>query len=198
MRTPTLRRTLVVGVVVAVHLLLAQLFIATTAPRAVPAIGEALSAFILVPTRRAAPPPAAPPPKPEPAAVPAPTVTPDLDGKRAAFIAADTTAPVAAGDVPTVAPEVIDDLGFDARALGDACMHEYPETAIDLQRRATLILLVKVEASGRPSEIKIVASSGPAELDSAVSACVMSLGAFASTLIDGQRIPAWHRLQWIR
>ncbi len=192
------RRTVVIGLVLVIHVLLARLFIANTAQRFIPPPGQTSPALLLVAVPRKALPPIARHPRPEPFEAPAPTVTPKSDAKPSAFVAADTGPVSPAAATVEVAPEVIDDLGFNARELGDACVRAYPETAVDLQRRAALILLVKVEASGRPSEVKIVASSGPAELDSAVCACVMSLGAFASALIDGQRIPAWHRLQWIR
>lgn len=94
------------------------------------------------------------------------------------------------------ADPVVEETALDVEALGSACARAYPESAGDLHLPGTVTLLVRVEPSGRPSEVKIVAPSGSDGLDEAVAACLMSLGEFTAIAADGRAVASWRRLQW--
>jgi protein TonB len=186
------RRTASVCAVIAIHALIGRLFYGAFIPHAHAPLPEASEAvevrLINVPppvVQRAAAPAASPPPSQ--AADP---------GSPSAFIAAGASR---AANVPaSAAPAIplIDAGYFDPRALSAACARAYPDTAPDLDIEGTVILMVKVEPTGRPSELKVVRSSGAASLDEAVGACVMSLGSFPPASVNGRAVASWRQLTW--
>ncbi len=189
------RRTTAAFVVLVLHLLLARLFIATTAVRHAPLAGDSTRTLELLPLSR--PPPA--PPSDETTNTPLPPAppSPEAPGALSAFVAADVPRArpeVAASDI---SPPIEDDAWFDSRVLSGACARAYPQTASDLRIEGRLTLLVKIETTGRPSELKVVEPSGSSDLDAAAGACVMALGVFAPTRELGRPLVSWRRLRWL-
>jgi TonB family protein len=184
------RRVAVCVAVVALHCLLAVLLYASFAAHPPPA-GAALQ---ILQIELINVPPPLPVPEVEPAASPPPTRSAEAESP-SAFIAAGGAERTPA---PAASAPVSDAVGFDARALAEACAHAYPDTAADLRTPGTLTLLVRVEPSGRPSELKVVVSSGSTVLDEAAGACLMALGSLAPVIVDGRRISGWQRVVWPR
>ena len=186
------RRAAIGAAVVAVHGLLALALRASFAPRPPPPEAGALQVLKVELINVAPPPPPAPELEPTPTAPPSRSPDPESPS---AFIAAG--AREHSGTEADTAP-VIDAFGFDARGLSEACAHAYPESAADLRTPGTLTLLVKVEPSGRPSELKVVVPSGSTALDEAASACLMALGSLEPATVQGRRVAGWQRVVWPR
>jgi TonB family protein len=186
-----IRRAAVWVAVVALHCLLATLLYESFSVRRPPPIGAALQILEVKLINVPLPVPEA---DSEPAESPPPTRSAEAESP-SAFIASGGVERTP-GSWP--AAPVIDALGFDGRGLSEACAHAYPETASDLRTPGTLTLLVRVEPSGRPSELKVVVSSGSTTLDQAAGACLMALGSLAPTLVEGRRVSGWQRVVWPR
>ena len=186
------RRTVAVGAVIAIHGLIGRLFYSAFVAHAHPPLPEAADA---VEIRLINVPPPVIPPAAAPTASPPPSQTAD-PGSPSAFIAAGASraADTTASGVPAI--PLVDTGYFDSRALGAACARAYPDTAPDLDIEGTVVLMIKVEPTGRPSELKVVKSSGAASLDEAVGACVMSLGSFAPATVNGRTVASWRQLEW--
>ena len=127
---------------------------------------------------------------------PTPSPPPAIREAPSAFVATDPREHSADSASLARAVPVLEELALDTAALASACAAAYPESAADLRHTGALTVLVKVEANGRPSEVKVVASSGSDGLDEGVAACLMSLGNFSQTIEEGRAIAAWRRLEW--
>jgi protein TonB len=186
------RRAAAVCTVVAIHALIGRMFYSAFVPHAhspLPEASEAVAVRLIN----------VPPPVVQPAAAPAVSPPPSQAadaGSPSAFIAAGVprAADATAGAIPAV--PMVDTGYFDSRALGAACARAYPDTAPDLDIEGTVVLMVRIEPTGRPSELKVVKSSGAASLDEAVAACLMSLGSFSPARVNGRAVASWRELEW--
>lgn len=192
-----IRRATAVGLVAAVHLLMARLLVTTATVEVHAAVGDVPDSLELVPVRDAPPPPETDP-RPDREPQPAPPAPLDPSGSPSSFVAADNSRGRRKASPVDPAAAVDEDIWFDARSTAMACVREYPETATDLRRDGAPTLLVRVEPSGRPSELKVVEPSASPDLDAAVGACVMALGVFAPPDDRGPPRPAWRRVRWPR
>lgn len=188
------RRTTAAFVVLVLHLVLARLFIATTAARP-PLTGDSTRTLELLLLSK--PPPTPPSDEATDIPLPLPPPPPEAAGSPSAFVAADSLRARPEGAASETASRIEDDVWFDPRVLSSACARAYPETAPDLRLEGRLTLLVKIETTGRPSELKVVEASGSPDLDAAVGACVMALGMFAPARDHGRPLVSWRRLRWL-
>jgi TonB family protein len=183
------RRLAAAAAVIIVHALIGLMLYASFPSRATPPPGDALQLLKVELINR---PPPTPEPDPEPHDSPPPTRSPAAESP-SAFIASG-----AGGRIPPteMAATVTDAEYFDSRPLSLACGRAYPDSAPDLGIPGTVTLLVRVEPSGRPSELKVVASSGAPSLDEAASGCLMALGALRPTYVGGRAVSGWQRVVW--
>ncbi len=192
LRSPA-RRAATIGAVLAIHALLWHALVVTTARVAVPPLGAPPESLELLFLR---PPSPEPPPAPPPA-LEAQAATPvETPAAPAAFVATDPRDPAGGQPPPGHADRLREETALDVGALSTACARAYPESAADLDLPGTVTLLVRVEANGRPSEVKVVSPSGSEGLDESAAACLMALGEFEPLAADGHAMPSWRRLQW--
>ncbi len=195
------RRAAAAAAVAVLHLVVVQVLVLSAGVRGSPTPNDALQVMLISPdeTRPPEPLPETPPPEAAPVSAVAPPVpAEDAPSPAASFMA--ITVPRrgearAESDAPVPVVEAMD---FDTDTLRERCIQAYPDTAPDLEVDGTLTLLVRVEPSGRPSETKIVISSGLSQLDEAVAACFLSLGAFEPVSVNGQAVGSWQRVIWHR
>jgi periplasmic protein TonB len=70
----------------------------------------------------------------------------------------------------------------------------YPRNALKRSMEGTVLLVVHVDASGRPREVRIEKSSGHALLDRTASEHVLARWRFQPALQDGVAVDAWARV----
>ena len=191
----TFRRATAVGLVLAVHLLLAWVFVTTAVVDARIPVGEQTDSLELVPVHRSVP-LVEPVPQPERDLQAAPPTGPNAPGRLSSFVAAEDSRGRRISVAVDATAAVDEDIWFDARSTAMACAREYPNTAWDLRLDGAPTLLVKVEPSGRPSELTVVEPSVSPDLDAAVGACVMALGVFAPLDEPGPPRQVWRRVRW--
>lgn len=186
-------RMIIAAIVVALHVIVGRL-IATDRP----AYGARAQSTVLVATlihsaQSVPPEPDVPPPPSEP--IKSDGESPAIEG---------TPAPIAAMAIPIPAPGearpsatiVIEEAGFDTQALSLRCETAYPNTSADLSLPGSTTMLVRVEHDGRPSETKIILSSGSDTFDQAATACILSLGLFEPGDDAMGRVATWRKLVW--
>jgi len=195
------RRAVVAAAVALLHVVVVQVLVLSAEVRGRPTPNDALQVMLIAPdeTRRPEPLPEPSPPEAAPVSAVAPSVSAeDASSPAASFMA--VTVPrlgEARAESDALVP-VVEAMDFDSDILRERCIRAYPDTAPDLEVDGTLTLLVRVEPSGRPSETKIVVSSGVSQLDEAVAACFLSLGAFEPVSVNGQAVGSWQRVIWHR
>lgn len=128
----------------------------------------------------------------------APVESPAVEGTPAPIAA--MAIPIQGGgearEAPLSATAVIEAANFDTQALLLRCESAYPATVDDLSLRGSATFLVRVERDGRPSETKILISSGSDTLDQAATACILSLGLFEPADAATGGTVTWRRLVW--
>jgi TonB family protein len=83
----------------------------------------------------------------------------------------------------------------DTPALRDFCVSSYPPNARPANEAGTVVLLVRIEADGHVSDMKVEQSSGSIRLDRVTQACV--IGALFEPYRAGLRaVPSWQRMHW--
>ena len=188
-RSHGMRRTAAAAAVVLVHALIALMLYASFPTRAVPPPGDALQLLEVQLINR---PPPAPQPDSQLQDSTPPARSPAAESP-SAFIASGAGERTPKSEV---ADSVVDAAYFDSRRLSLACARAYPDSAPDLGIPGSVTLLVRVEPSGRPSELKVVGSSGAPSLDEAASGCLMALGVLRPTYVGGRAVTGWQRLVW--
>lgn len=106
-----------------------------------------------------------------------PTTEPSTNSK-------PVTSPPTTVTTPTIAPGVTS-LAYRSSPL------RFPAQAIRQHMEGTVLLLVLVDESGKPVDIKIAHSSGYALLDKSAREQVMSGWQFQPAVIDGHAVKAW-------
>jgi TonB family protein len=195
------RRTVAAATVAVLHVALFWAFIRGAEVHGGSTRSGVLQVVLVVPDETRPP---EPPPEPPLSEVPPEFTTPmpapadDAPAHAASFMAL-TVPHRGEGRAETDGPvPVVDAIGFDTGVLRDRCIRAYPDTAPDLEVDGTVTLLVKVEPSGRPSETQIAVSSGSSQLDEAVGACLLSLGALEPVIVNGLAVRTWQRVIWRR
>ncbi|MBE1159070.1 energy transducer TonB [Dyella acidiphila] len=117
---------------------------------------------------------------PPPAVTTPPTTEPSTNSKPV-----DTAPPVVAP--PSIAPGVTS-LAYRASPL------HFPAQAIRSHMEGTVHLLVLVDASGKPVDVKVEQSSGYPLLDKSAREQVLSSWQFQPAVIDGHAVKAWARV----
>ena len=187
-------RMIIAAIVVALHVIVGRL-IATDRP----AYGARAQSTVLVATlihsaQSVPPEPDVPPPPPsEP--IKSDGESPAIEGTPAPIAAMAIPIP-APGEAPPSATIVIEEAGFDTQALSLRCETAYPNTSADLSLPGSTTMLVRVERDGRPSETKIILSSGSDTFDQAATACILSLGLFEPGDDAMGRVATWRKLVW--
>lgn len=97
-------------------------------------------------------------------------------------------APAAGGPAQALA-------SVDGMAIRERCRDRYPATSLELLPEVAPVLLVRVDADGRPLDVRIAQSSHVSGADSAISNCVMAQGAFAGIPADS-RGDRWLEVRW--
>jgi TonB family protein len=182
------RRIAAAAAVVLVHALIALTFYLSFPTRAPPPPGDALQLLTVELINR--PPPTSQPDL-DPQESPPPTRSPTTESP-SAFIASGAGERAPSSEIT----DSVVDAYFDSRPLSLACARAYPDSAPDLGIPGSVTLLVRVEPSGRPSELKVVVSSGAPSLDEAASGCLMALGALRPTIVSGRAVSGWQRIVW--
>jgi periplasmic protein TonB len=118
---------------------------------------------------------------PPPAVTTPPTTEPSLNSKPVDTAPTTMTAP------PSIAPGVTS-LAYRASPL------RFPAQALRARMEGTVILLVLVDESGKPVQVKIEQSSGYGLLDKSAREQVMSGWQFQPAVIDGHAVKAWARV----
>jgi hypothetical protein len=85
---------------------------------------------------------------------------------------------------------------LDLPDLQQRCGDADPQSMAQLYSPLPIALLVRVEADGRPSEVRTTSRLFTAEIGKAVRACVLSKARFAPALIDGKPTASWVRVEW--
>jgi periplasmic protein TonB len=153
---------------------------------------------------RRPPPPPPPPdiilkplPKPVPVTVPVhvpvvvheqptpPVVTPVAEPSHNAQPVSPPTPPTIAP--PSIAPGVTS-LAYRASPL------RYPAQALRARTEGTVLLLVLVDETGKPVDVKVEHSSGSSVLDKSARDQVMSSWQFQPAVIEGHAVKAWARV----
>jgi len=194
-------RTVAAVAVAVLHGILVQVLILSAAVRAAYPAKNVLQVRLIPPdqTRLLKPPPEpAPPQVPAPSPMPPPVAARDSPAPVTSFMAVTSPSRGEAGVEPNAPVDVVEAMDFDTDTLRERCVRAYPDAAPDLEVDGTLTLMVRVEPNGRPSETKIVVSSGSSPLDEAVGACFLSLGTFEPVTVDGQGVRSWQRVMWRR
>jgi len=83
----------------------------------------------------------------------------------------------------------------DAGGLHDFCTSSYPPGARSLNEQGTVVLLVRVEADGHVSDMKLEESSGSIRLDQVTQACVIG-GLFEPHRAGLRAVGSWQRIHW--
>jgi len=193
------RRTAAAVGVAVLHSVLVWVFILNASVRGGPPPNDVLQVVLISPdeTRPPAPPPEPSSPEVPPVSAVAPRAPAEnAPAPLASFMAATNPGQGEAPATPGTPMPVVDAIDFDTDTLRNRCARAYPESAPDLDVNGMLTLLIRVEPSGRPSETKIVASSGSSQLDAAVAACFLSLGAFEPVTVNGRAVRSWQRVIW--
>jgi TonB family protein len=199
-RSPA-RRTVAAITVVALHVVLVRVLLLNATVRGGLPPNNLLQVMLIAPdeTRPPEPLPEPTPPEAPPMSTAALAIAgEDAPSTPASFMAVTTPGRDAARGTPDAALPVVEAINFDTDALKERCALAYPESAADLEVDGSLTLLVRVEPNGRPSETKIVASSGLPELDDAVGACLLSLGSFEPVMANEHAVGSWRRVTWRR
>lgn len=127
-------------------------------------------------------------------AAPFPTLAPELpETAQSSF--AITVPATAAG---TEGNQPASDLAVtDTTTLRRFCATSEPRPADNLTGSRNLEMLVRVEPSGLLSDVKVVRSSGSANLDAAIAACVLAHGQIETHTHDSKpSAGAWRRIVW--
>jgi hypothetical protein len=85
---------------------------------------------------------------------------------------------------------------LDLADLQRRCAAADPGTLRELNSPLPIALLVRVEADGRPSEVRTTSRLFNADIGKAVRACVLSKAEFEPALIDGKPTASWVRVEW--
>lgn len=85
---------------------------------------------------------------------------------------------------------------LDLADLQQRCAAADPGTLRELNSPLPIALLVRVEADGRPSEVRTTSRLFNADIGKAVRACVLSKAEFEPALIDGKPTASWVRVEW--
>jgi len=204
-----LRRLAGLGIVVAVHLALVYALVAGLAQRTVVVAHAPIETRILPPDQPTLPPPA-PPPKlapPPPLYVPPPTVhlAPPPPAPGRAVTAVTTVkppepAPVAVAPAPpaaTAAPPHVPVRVQPRIDMAHSREPEYPPMSRRLGEQGSLVVQVRVEPDGRPSDVKLIESSGSARLDAAALAGIRADYRFVPATVDGQPVAEWITFRFV-
>lgn len=146
-----------------------------------------------------APLPPAPPPvelKPLPQALPTPRVVPRpmparvspmpvADGQLAAPVSDATPAAATDSGAPAPAAAVEASLAYLAHPV------IYPANALRGQLEGTVVLRVLVDETGKPIEVRVLRSSGHAELDRSAREQVLAHWRFQPAIANGHATRAW-------
>jgi hypothetical protein len=92
---------------------------------------------------------------------------------------------------------IAESVEWDSGPLSQKCALSFPQIAQHLMAARPLILLVLVEEDGRPSQTRIIQSSGDELRDKTVDACVLSRGEYEPTVVDGRATASWQRIRWL-
>jgi protein TonB len=74
---------------------------------------------------------------------------------------------------------------------------EYPSTSRRLGEQGSLIVQVLVEPDGRPSDVKLIESSGFSRLDQAALTGIRSSYRFLPGTVDGTPAPQWFTFKFV-
>jgi periplasmic protein TonB len=118
---------------------------------------------------------------PPPAVITPPTTEPSQNSKPV------DTSPTPTLTPPSVMPGVTS-LAYRASPL------RFPAQAIRAHMEGTVVLLVLVDESGKPVDVKVEQSSGYSLLDKSAREQVMSGWQFQPAVIDGHAVKAWARV----
>lgn len=83
----------------------------------------------------------------------------------------------------------------DAQGLHDFCTGSYPPEYRSLNEQGMVVLLVRIEADGHVSDMKVEQSSGSTRLDRVTQACVIS-GLFEPHRAGLRAVGSWQRIHW--
>jgi len=90
---------------------------------------------------------------------------------------------------------IVEAIPQDAKGLRDFCTSSYPPAARSLNEQGTVVLLVRIEADGHVSDMKVEQSSGSTRLDRVTQACVIS-AQFAPHRVNLRAVGSWQRIHW--
>jgi TonB family protein len=90
---------------------------------------------------------------------------------------------------------IVEAIPHDAQGLRDFCTSSYPPAARPLNEQGTVVLLVRIEADGHVSDMKVEQSSGSTRLDRVTQACVIS-AQFAPHRVHLRAVGSWQRIHW--
>jgi hypothetical protein len=85
---------------------------------------------------------------------------------------------------------------LDLPDLQRRCGEADPQAMAELNSPLPIALLVRVEADGRPSDVRTTSRLFNADIGKAVRACVLSKALFAPALIAGKPTASWVRVEW--
>lgn len=159
-------RAVFMAITVALHLLVAVVFMQMQARKPVVEQAAPIEVALIEESARAEPPPPVytPPPMSVNYTLPAPDLTIETEVIAAAI--ADTTA-LSSGDAASVVPPMVESVEY-LRAAPPV----YPRESQRRREHGTVILRVLVDAEGRPAQIRIERSSGFERLDIAAREAV--------------------------
>jgi TonB family protein len=193
------RRAVAAVTVAALHVVLVRVLLLNAVVRGGPPPNNVLQVMLVSLDERRPPEPLPEPAPPEVPPVSTPSIAAeDAPSTPALFMAVTTPGRPDARAAPDAPVPVVEAVDFDADTLTERCARAYPDSAADLEVAGTPTLLVRVEPNGRPSQTKIVISSGSSPLDEAVGACFLSLGTFEPVMVNGRAVGSWRRVIWRR